>query len=33
MTTTHKDRATAIDKRVNALFKAAPSIMTSYSQL
>lgn len=33
MTTTHKDRATAIDKRVNALFKAATSIMTSYSQL
>lgn len=33
MATTHKDRATAIDKRVGTLFKAAPSVMTPYSQL
>ncbi|SMX30089.1 Carboxymuconolactone decarboxylase family protein [Pelagimonas phthalicica] len=33
MTTTYNDRATEIDKRVGALFKATPSVMTSYSQL
>ena len=33
MTATYKDNAASIDKRVGALFKAAPSVMTPYSQL
>ncbi|MGH1414137.1 MAG: carboxymuconolactone decarboxylase family protein [Pelagimonas sp.] len=33
MTATYKDNATSIDKRVGALFKAAPSVMMPYSQL
>ena len=33
MTKSYKDDAAAIDKRVGALFKAAPATMTPYSQL
>ncbi len=29
----YRDEAAAIDKRVGALFKAAPSVLTPYSQL
>lgn len=33
MTTTYQENAAAIDQRVGALFKAAPAVMTPYSQL
>ncbi|WP_254679668.1 carboxymuconolactone decarboxylase family protein [Celeribacter baekdonensis] len=33
MTTTYQENATSIDKRVGALFKAAPSVLMPYSQL
>ena len=31
--TTYKDSAASIDKRLGALFKAAPSVLSPYSQL